>query len=206
MQQHPVPQNISSFKFKLFGNLTARQFFTLIIPLSLAVLIYFSGIPAFIRYPLSLLIGGFAFFIALVPINGMSFDKWLVAFLKAVMSPTQRVWIKEAKIPEFLTMIVAPPVTEQKIPEEFTIKKKERLTAYLRTLPKDNASPLDVKEEIALQGIDYSVEAAHGVSPSPAVVAQNPPSIIWQTNPLAPQSTIKTILLYTPDQENSESL
>ena len=105
MQQHPVPQNIASFKLKLFGSLTARQFFTLIIPLSLAAVIYFSNLPSFIRIPLALTIGGFAFFIALVPIGGRPFDKWAVAFIRAVMSPTQRVWIKEKKIPEFLERV-----------------------------------------------------------------------------------------------------
>src|SRR3989344_635363 len=192
IQQHPVPQNIASFKFKLFGNLTARQFFTLIIPLSLAAVIYFSGIPSIIRYPVSFAVGGFAFFIALVPIGGRPFDKWAVAFIKAVMSPTQRVWTKEKKIPDFLTMIITPPIAEDNIPEELSSKKKERLMAYLKTLPKDNASPLDVKEEIALQDIDYSVQPAIGVSASPAVPAEKPPPpIIWPKNPLPKQEAIK---------------
>lgn len=182
MQQHPVPQNIASFKFKLFGSLTARQFFTLIIPLSFAAVIFFSGVPSVIRIPLSLTIGGFAFFIALVPIGGRPFDKWAVAFIKAVMSPTQRVWIKEKKIPEFLTMIITPPASDQQIPEEFTSKKKERLMAYLKTLPKNNASPLDVKEEIALSDIDFA--AGPSLSLAGASGSDNfPPPIIWPSSP-----------------------
>ena len=180
MQQHSVPQNIASFKFKLFGSLTARQFFTLIIPLSLAAVLFFSGVPSLIRIPLSFTIGGFAFFIALVPVGGRPFDQWAVAFIKAVMSPTQRVWVKEKKIPEFLTMIITPPIDNQQIPEEFTTKKKEKLIAYLKTLPKENASPLDVKEEIALQDIDYSTQVAASLEPAKPIPTESlPPPIIW---------------------------
>ncbi len=180
MQQHSVPQNIASFKFKLFGSLTARQFFTLIIPLSLAAVLFFSGVPSLIRIPLSFAIGGFAFFIALVPVGGRPFDQWAVAFIKAVMSPTQRVWVKEKKIPEFLTLIITPPTDNQQIPEEFTSKKKEKLIAYLKTLPKENASPLDVKEDIALQDIDYSTQAAASLEPAKPIPTESlPPPIIW---------------------------
>src|SRR3989344_7016543 len=181
MQQHPVPQNIASFKFKLFGNLTARQFFTLIIPLSLAAVIYFSGIPSIIRYPVSFAVGGFAFFIALVPIGGRPFDKWAVAFIKAVMSPTQRVWTKEKKIPDFLTMIITPQIAEDNIPEELSSKKKERLMAYLKTLPKDNASPLDVKEEIALSDLDFTTQPSLSFS-GPAHGEKFRPPIIWPSS------------------------
>lgn len=183
MEQHPVPQNIASFNFKLFGNLTVRQFFTLIIPLSLAAIVYFSPIPSFIRIPISLIIGIFSFVIALVPINGMPFDKWAVAFIKAVMSPTQRVWIKEKKIPDFLTIISTPPKVSEKIPEEISEKKKERLFAYLKTLPKENATPMDVKEEIALTTIDFTAESPPFFAKAGEVQRDKyPPPIIWHTS------------------------
>src|SRR3989344_2498328 len=108
MEQHPVPQHIASFEFKLFGNLTLKQFVTLSIPMSFAIIVFFSNIPAIIRFPVSITFGAFGFFIALVPINGKSFDKWIVAFVKAILSPTQRIWTKEQKLPEFLNVVVSP--------------------------------------------------------------------------------------------------
>ena len=126
MEQHPIPQNIAAFKFKLFGSLTARQFFTLIIPLSVAALIFFSNVPVLIRMPLSLILGIIAFVVALVPINGQPFDKWAVAFIRAVMSPTQRVWVKDKKVPDFLNVIVSPPVLEETIPEELSSQKRAK--------------------------------------------------------------------------------
>lgn len=171
MDQHPIPQHIASFEFKLFGNLTPRQFVTLLIPGALAVAIYFSALPVIIRLPLTVIIGLFAFFIALVPINGRPFDKWAVAFIKAILTPTQRIWIKEPKIPEFLSIVITQPAADEKIPESVTVQSRERLRAYLRSLPKTNQTPLDLREQIALErlGMD-TVKTAEG---------NLPPAISW---------------------------
>ncbi|KKU90418.1 MAG: hypothetical protein UY21_C0023G0003 [Microgenomates group bacterium GW2011_GWA1_48_10] len=175
MEQHPVPQHIASFEFKLFGNLTARQFITLIFPLSAATLVYFSSLPVLIRIPLTLTIGVFGLFIALVPVGGRSFDKWILAFIKAVSAPTQRVWVKEKQIPEFLSIVTTPPQKELKIPQEITEKGRERMMAYLRSLPKENVTPLDVKEQLALDRLGFPGGELGG--------GNLPPAILWQTNP-----------------------
>ncbi len=175
MEQHPVPQHIASFEFKLFGNLTARQFITLIFPLSLATLVYFSSLSLLIRLPLTFTIGIFGAFIALVPVGGRSFDKWIIAFIKAVSAPTQRVWVKEKRIPEFLSIVTTPPQKELKIPQEITEKGRERMMAYLRSLPKENVSSLDVKEQLALDRLGFPGGELGG--------GNLPPAILWQTSP-----------------------
>lgn len=181
MEQHPVPQHIASFQFKLFGNLTTRQFVTLVIPLSLAALIFFSAIPAIIRLPLSLIVGIFAFVIALVPFGGKPFHQWVVAFVKAVLSPTQRIWIKEKRIPEFLALVVTPPQQEEAIPQSVTIQGKEKLAAYLKSLPKENLTSLDVQELKSLEKLNLPQPA---VAQTPAILQETatlPSPIIWPT-------------------------
>lgn len=170
MEQHAVPQHIASFEFKLFGNLTVRQFVTLAIPMSVAAIIFFSNVTPIIRLPLSFVFGLFGIFAALVPVGGRPFDKWIVAFIKAVTSPTQRVWIKEERLPEFLNVVVSPPSKEEKIPESVTIQGKARLSAYLRSLPQKNASPLDVREQLAIQRLDLPENVAQGQTQQPAII------------------------------------
>lgn len=172
MEQHPVPQHIASFQFKLFGNLTVRQFITLLGPMIVAGIIFFSEFePVIIKYFLSGIIGLGGFIVAVVPVGGRPFDKWIVAFVKAIFAPTQRIWIKEKQIPEFLSIVTSPVRVDEKIPEEVTAKGKERLIAYLRSLPKDNQSPLDTREQVALSRLNFDVE----VQSNPQV----PPPIIW---------------------------
>lgn len=159
MEQHSVPQHIASFEFKLFGNLTVRQFVTLAIPMALSAVIFFSSLPSVVRFILSGAIGLFGLFVALVPIGGRSFDKWVVYFIKAVLSPTQRVWVKEERLPEFLNVVVAPPATREHVPESITAQGRERLKNYLRSLPRGEFGPLDVKEQIAVERLGLAQEA-----------------------------------------------
>ncbi len=176
MEQHPVPQHIASFEFKLFGNLTVRQFVTLIIPLSFAALIYFSNLAAIIRLPTTAFLVLFGLFVALIPVGGRPFDKWAVAFIRAVLSPTQRLWVKEEKLPEFLNVVVASSPVQQEVPESVTLQGRERLFAYLRSLPKGKFTPMDVKEQVALQRLN--LEASEGPVPS----GQLPPPLIFPTS------------------------
>jgi len=157
MEQHPVPQHIAAFKFKLFGNLTAKQFITLAIPLSVALLIFFSPLPPIIRLPLSFVIGIFAFVVALVPIGGRSADQWTLAFIKAILSPTQRIWVKEKEIPEFLNISTSAQ-QEEEIPEDVKRMGKEKLVAFLKSLPKESETSLDIQEQMALENIDFNYQ------------------------------------------------
>src|SRR3989344_2050287 len=180
MEQHAVPQQISAFKFKLFGNLTAKQFVTLAIPLGLAALIFFSPLPPIIRLPLSFVIAIFAFIIAIIPIGGRPADQWALAFIRAISSPTQRIWIKEKEIPEFLNMAIHPLQTER-IPQEVIRMSREKLTAYLKSLPKEAKSQLDSLETLALNNIDFGYQPP---APSPTITRFTE----TQTQPEAPQN------------------
>ncbi len=125
--------------------------------MTVAGFIFFSVLePVFVKYTLAAVVGGLGAFVALVPVGGRPFDKWFMAFVRAVFAPTQRVWIKEKQIPEFLNVVTSAP-KDDKIPEEITEKSKERLVAYLKSLPKDNQSPLDAREAMAISHINFDV-------------------------------------------------
>ncbi|MDO8573187.1 MAG: PrgI family protein [Candidatus Daviesbacteria bacterium] len=99
MDAHPIPQNVTSFQFKLVGDMTLKQFLYLAIGVGFAYLLF---VTVSSKYPLitwpiiiiSTLLGvAFAF----LPIGSRPLDYWLAAFLKAVYSPTKRVWKKNGK-------------------------------------------------------------------------------------------------------------
>lgn len=175
MDQHPIPQHIAAFEFKLFGNLTVRQFVTLSIPMSLAVIIFFSNLPAYVRFPLAGLVGLLALVAALLPFNGRPLDKWVVIFIKAILAPTQRVWTKEPEIPEFLSIVTAPMLPHRK-PEPLTSQKREELQSYLRSLPRASASPLDVREQLALERLGLVLG---GERDGVQALGRTVPAIIW---------------------------
>src|SRR3990167_9386954 len=89
-RQHPVPQNVMDVEFKVVGNLTIRQLFYLFIGGVLIYIFIKSGLPKFWRYSFISISGLISFAVAFIPYEERGLDKWLVSFIKAMGSPTQR--------------------------------------------------------------------------------------------------------------------
>lgn len=92
IQQHPLPQDITSYRFRLIGDMTIKQFASLGICIVLAIIVYSIPLPFFFKYPIV-----FAFLVlgigmAFIPVQGRSLDVWIVAFIKSIYSPTQYTW------------------------------------------------------------------------------------------------------------------
>lgn len=96
---HPIPQNVTSFQFKLVGDMTLKQFGYLAAGSVSAYLLFVFLAHDFplISWPLIIIstLLGVAF--AFLPIGSRPLDHWLKAFLKAVYSPTKRVWEKNGQ-------------------------------------------------------------------------------------------------------------
>jgi len=95
-EQHPVPQQISSYSFKLVGNMTLKQFFQVAGGAIVALILYAIPLPAIVKWPLIIIsaISGAAF--AFLPIQNRPLEQWLAAFFRSIYSPTIFVWDKDA--------------------------------------------------------------------------------------------------------------
>lgn len=95
MENHPIPQDITGFQFKLIGSMTIRQFVYLAAGVVVAFFIFFIlPIPFLIKLPLSIifLIIGASF--AFVPISGRPMDTMVSNFFKALFAQTQYIYQK----------------------------------------------------------------------------------------------------------------
>ena len=149
MEQHSVPRNISGFQFHLIGDMTLRQFGYIATAAISAFLIFkVAPLPAIIKYPLMGLVGlsGFAF--AFLPIQERPLDRWIVAFIKSVFSPTQYLWLKEGIVPEVLTR--PSNVYTKIIPQAHQANHndaREKLRTYLASLPTQPNQILNQQEK-----------------------------------------------------------
>ncbi|OGG02105.1 hypothetical protein A2W14_01895 [Candidatus Gottesmanbacteria bacterium RBG_16_37_8] len=149
MEQHPVPRNISSFQFRLVGDMTMRQFLYLAGGAAIAFLLFkFSPFPAIIKWPIVLFFafGGIAF--AFLPIADRPLDRWLMAFIKSINSPTQYIWHKNTVIPDILLRNYTSPI--KKLPQnhqEAHQDAKKKLDLYLQNLPKQPHQELNIREK-----------------------------------------------------------
>jgi len=88
MEQHAIPQQISSYEFKLVGDMTLKQFLKAAVGIVLAFLIKSTGLIFFLKWPLMILCGGGGLALAFVPFQDRPLESWIKAFIKSVYSPT----------------------------------------------------------------------------------------------------------------------
>lgn len=92
MDQHPVPQNITSYEFRLVGDMTLKQFFQIAGGGLVGVVIYQLPLPFFVKWPLIFIAVGIGAALAFVPVQGRPFSQWLTAFFGAIYAPTEYYW------------------------------------------------------------------------------------------------------------------
>jgi len=144
-KQHAVPQNIMEVEFKLIGDLTMRQFAYLMLFGGMAYLASISVIGVF-KWPLVAINAILGFGLAFVPIQERGLDEWIVNFIRAIYSPTQRVWRKEPTIPSAFVYENINVVKQEMIALAPTSSRR-KLEEYLHYKFDDTEfDPLDINE------------------------------------------------------------
>jgi hypothetical protein len=146
MENHPIPQDVTGFQFKLIGEMTVKQFAYLAGGIVLAWVTF--SLPLFwlIKFPFVFLFVGLGVCLAFVPVEGRPFDVMLMNFLKAFISPSQFVFQKAGYtlIPE--VRVVQKAAADAKPAEEKNVVSEKNLQKYLNSLPKTPRNSLDEKE------------------------------------------------------------
>jgi len=154
MENHPIPQDVTGFQFKLVGSMTIKQFGYVGAGVILSVIFFYSPLAWYLKFvlvPLFALIGiSFAF----LPIGGRPLDLMTGYFLNALLKPNQYVYQKVGGSLSFMELNLqplAPKTTSTKA--TFTqidpkiIKKEEQLLSYLYNTATEPNSPIDMRED-----------------------------------------------------------
>lgn len=99
IEQHPIPQDVTGYKFRLVGDMTLTQFLQLAGGIIGGLIFYALPLPFFFKYPLATLSVGLGVGMAFVPVQGRPMGQWILAFIKSIYSPTMYVWQKQAVPP-----------------------------------------------------------------------------------------------------------
>lgn len=191
MQQHPVPQHIASYEFRLVGDMTLKQFGLLASGCLVAVIFYASGLPGFIKWPLILFFVILGVAMAFVPIENRPFHQWIISFFKAVYSPTQFIWQKKAKkLPVFerTAFVQKKPVTPLPTPSA----DQAQLSQFLQSLPQEKTA-LEKQEDAFLEKIGHFFDNpdVSAVSPEPAPVSPFTKPLVVASSQPSPSPTPK---------------
>jgi len=182
IQQHPLPQDISAYRFRLIGDMTIKQFASLGIGIVISILFYSSPLPFFFKYPLAFIFLLLGVGMAFVPIQGRTLDTWIFAFLRSIYAPTQFVWKQTAQ--ENITTDTAAPTS----------------AANLQVAP--------IVSNPKIQ-ISTGVVAAPPTTPTPTIPVTSPepipisPEPITNTQELVAPPTSQLPIPYTPTTPNT---
>lgn len=166
MENHPIPQDITGFQFKLIGDMTIKQFAFLVAGVILGWITFILPIFILIKLPFVLLFVGFGVAAAFVPIGGRPFDIMIANYFKALLNPTQYVYQKiggHMWFPEFKKQQEALQ-TQQVSPDS-----TQRLKDFLKSLPQKPKNKLDEKELDFLNSLSFlpTGQINQGQQPAP---------------------------------------
>ena len=153
MKQHPIPQDITGYKFHLIGAMTLKQFAELAAGAIIAFIIYKSNLIGVIKWPMFIFVIILATMIAFVPIEERPLDFWIITYLKNLWKPTKFFWKKTPKVPEFFNYKAGQNQNIDVTPDvNYSPARKERIQEYLKSIP-------NTDEELDEWDISYNQRA-----------------------------------------------
>jgi len=190
MEQHPIPQQITSYEFKLVGEMTLKQFAKAAVGVIIALLINATKLVFFIKWPLIFIFAGGGLALAFVPYHDRPLEVWIQAFLKSIYAPTIYRYKKRSPknwLDIDLTKTINSNETEDEkldLPEkqgekvkefinslpsvhreneESEEEKKERLELILKKEKKEKVLP-EAKEEVAKEELETEKKEDYGTA------------------------------------------
>ena len=151
MENHPIPQDITGFQFKLIGDMTVKQFVYLAAGAVIGWIFFILPVAEFIKIPLagiSIIIGvAFAF----VPLEGRPMDLMISNFFKAVFSPTQFVYQKTGG--HLWQPTQGAQTHNNQHGNQATTISDQSLKDYMNALPKKSKNKLDQREMVFFESL-----------------------------------------------------
>lgn len=197
MDNHPIPQDVTGFQFRLIGDMTVKQFAYIAIGGVFAVVFLYAPMPFPLRIPFMILCGGIGVILAFVPLEGRPIDQMISYFLKALVTPNQYAYQKTGGVipafgfdlpkPQAQQSLTNLPLQKPKDPAQ-AYDKEQKLNIYLSTHHAKSQNPLDRKEEDFINSLF--------ASSSPQLQAQAPaPAPV----PPVPQPEVQAAPVVTPE-------
>lgn len=195
MENHPIPQDVTGFQFKLIGNMTVKQFAYLATGVILAWVFFQLPIFALIKIPLCAFFALLGTGLAYIPVSGRPMDLMIGNFIKSLFRPTQFVYEKSGSQSYFPNNITLSP-NKNNPPPAAPLQKDNRLNLYLQSMnttqyvapPIVKPTPMPVREveqkkdEILISKSNLATDYISVVTPN--IIKPN--LSIPQVNPIKP--------------------
>lgn len=170
MNQHPIPQNVTQYQFRLVGDMTLKQFLELASGLVMAWLFYASNLIFIFKWPLAILSIFFGVALAFFPLEERPLDVWITNFIKAIYAPTRFIWKKSYHVPNIFTF------EKHALPKTQTSVKTVKAPTISSLKPKP-VSDLSETEETKISALDALLNSTSGDSTPKVILDEEPPVV-----------------------------
>ena len=171
MEQHPIPQNITSYEFKLVGEMTLKQFGKAAGGIIIALLLNATKLVFFIKWPLMFIFAAGGLAMAFVPFQDRPLETWLMSFIKSIYAPTIYLWKKKIN-QNWLDIDLSKKLDIAKEEEEnapLPLKSKEKVEEFIQSLPSVKLESDEVLEAAAKKVEEKKKEEVKSLSDSQTV-------------------------------------
>lgn len=141
MDNHPIPQDVTGFQFRLIGDMTIKQFAYLAAGMVLAWICLYLPVFILFKLPLVAFFALFGFIFAFVPIGGRPADAMLFYFFRAVFSPAQYVYKQTQQTSQTTSVGNAPKEKEKKESETIHLENIQVITPAPTPMPMQEEPP-----------------------------------------------------------------
>lgn len=146
MENHPIPQDVTGFKFRIIGPVTIKQFLYILAAGALCGLFFIMPISFIIKWPIIFLLASIGAALAFLPIEGRPMDIMLMNFLKTIPAENKFIFHKKG--------------AEALIHDFFTLDKTKKPTTP-KPAPKDDRKKL-LLNQLIRRPTSYKVDAQEG--------------------------------------------
>lgn len=181
MDNHPIPQDVTGFQFKLIGDMTVKQFAYVAVGAILAFVCFYAPVSPFIKLPIGVIFGLFGAALAFLPLEGRPVDAMVSYFIKALVTPNQYAYHKTGGSIALFTVPAlshTPSATTANAAKHTTVdeEKVAQLQQYLQSVQKHSTSPLDEKEQLFLEhALTTSTQTTRVTAQTPISTTPVPP-------------------------------
>lgn len=200
MEQHAIPQNVSSYQFKLVGDMTLKQFFQLAGGFLVALIFYSAPLIGIIKWPFVIVSAILGVALAFLPLEERPLERWIFAFFRAIYAPTEYFWQHSKVAPLYFQPEPASAASSDTAPPQEKALQEYLATTTQKTGPLANLDKAEQGFLATLSGIFTGTvsQVSTGVPPTaPVPVAATPQVAPLPINnqPLTPKAPVvqKTI-------------
>jgi hypothetical protein len=131
MKEHPIPQDITGYRFHIIGSMTLKQFGEVLVGIIISFIIYQTNLFFVLKWGLIALFTGAGLISAFFPIEERPLSHWIVTFFTRIYRPTQFFWKRVHNIPQPF-LYKSDEANMRAVQEvDLTPQRKQRIKEYL---------------------------------------------------------------------------